>query len=517
MGKTNSVQQNRTVNLLVTVDKKYIKPLCVMLASYGETHKGIPTCLYIAHSSLDEQALSEVRECADRYSIAVESVLITEHWFENTPVLDRLPEESFYRLMAFHYLPAELDRCLYIDPDTIIRQSLTELYDSDLDGCYIAAATHTPGYINKLNAIRLNTQANKVYYNSGVLLMNIQAIRRDFTLEKVLKALEDNIQLLLLGDQDLINILFCGKTKLIDASIYNLDERVFRRNKKKFTLEDVENKTAIIHYNGKYKPWLQGYKGVLDRFYPEVENKGPAPVGKWKSQAKAIHGIIRPNNRQKIMIFGVLSVIVLCVLCWIFFGREVVKVISEPQKFREWLNSFGPYDELVFILIRSVQTIIKIIPAEPLEIGSGYAWGAGLGMLYCLIGNFIGTLIILALTRRFGRAFVECFLPANNLQLISLFKNSKKVYALLFFFYLIPGSPKDGLTYLVGMMNVKVVPFLVLTFIARVPSVLSSTLCGSTLAEKQYLISAIIFGATLVLALIGGFIYKKYTDKKMQK
>ena len=108
-------------------------------------------------------------------------------------------------------------------------------------------------------------------------------------------------------------------------------------------------------------------------------------------------------------------------------------------------------------------------------------------------------------------------MPKDEAELISLIKNSKKVYALLFFFYLIPGSPKDGLTYLVGMMNVKVVPFLVLTFIARVPSVLSSTLCGSTLAEKQYLISAIIFGATFILALIGGFIYKKYTDKKMQK
>ncbi len=517
MGKTNSVQQNRTVNLLVTVDKKYIEPLRVMLTSYGETHKGVPTCLYIAHSSLDEQSLAIIRECADRYSISVESVLITEHWFENTPVLARLPEESFYRLMAFHYLPENLDRCLYIDPDTIIRQSLAELYNSDLDGCYIAAATHTAKAVNAANNARLGTQANKVYFNSGVLLMDLEAIRSDFTLEKVLKSLEENIQRLWLGDQDLINILFCGKTKLIDARIYNLDERVFKRSKKSFTLEDVENKTAIIHYNGKHKPWLEGYKGVLDRFYPEVKDKGPAPVGKWKSQLKAIHGIIRPNNRQKIMIFGILGVITLCVLCWIFFGREVVKVISDPQKFREWLNGFGPYDELVFILIRSVQTIIKIIPAEPLEIGSGYAWGAGLGMLYCLIGNFIGTLIILALTRRFGRAFVECFLPANNLQLISLFKNSKKVYALLFFFYLIPGSPKDGLTYLVGMMNVKVVPFLVLTFIARVPSVLSSTLCGSTLAEKQYLISAIIFGATFVLALIGGFIYKKYTDKKMQK
>lgn len=517
MSNNYSAQFNKDINLLVTVDKKYVEPLCVMLSSYGENHKGIPTNLYIAHSSLDDRSILRIEELADRYGIAVHSVVITEHWFENTPVLDRLPEESFYRLMAFHYLPESIDRCLYLDPDIIIRQPLTELYNLQLDENYVAAASHTHKLIDMANNVRLGTQENKVYFNSGVLLMNLDAIRRDFTLEKVLKSLEENIQRLWLGDQDLTNILFCGRIKHIDEKIYNLDERVFHRNKKKFTLEAVAEKTAIIHYNGKHKPWLKGYKGELDRFYPEVKDKGPAPVGKWKAQLKAIHGIVRPNNRQKILIFGILAAIVACVLCWVFFGREVVKVIAEPEQFRAWLDKFGPYDELVFILIRSVQTMIKIIPAEPLEIGSGYAWGAGLGMLYCLIGNFIGTLVILALTRRFGRAFVECFLPANNLQLISLLKNSNKTYALLFFFYLIPGSPKDGLTYLVGMMNVKVVPFLVLTFIARIPSVLSSTLCGSTLAEKQYLISGLIFLATLVLALIGGLIYKKYTDRKMKK
>ncbi len=517
MSNNNSAQLNNGINLLVTIDKKYVEPLCVMLTSYGECHKGIPTDLYIAHSSLDEETLAHIRAQADRYGINVRSVVITEHWFENTPVLDRLPEESFYRLMAFHYLPETVERCIYIDPDTIIRRSLTELYEMELDGCYIAAASHTSAFFNAFNTFRLGTQDNKLYYNSGVLLMDIAAIRRDYTLGKVLDTLKDNIQRLWLGDQDLINILFCGKTKRIDEEIYNLDERALKHLKGKFTLNDVAEKTAIIHYNGKYKPWLQGYKGVLDRFYPEVKELGPAPVGKWKSQLKAIHGIVRLNNRQKILILGILSVIVSCFLCWFFFGRELVGIIRDPLEFKAWLGKFGPYDELVFILIRSVQTMIKIIPAEPLEIGSGYAWGTWLGMLYCLTGNFIGTLIILALTRRFGRAFVECFLPANNLQLISLFQNSKKIYALLFFFYLIPGSPKDGLTYLVGLMNVKVVPFLVLTFIARIPSVISSTLCGQKLSEKDYFWSVAIFVATFVLALIGGFIYKKYTDRKMKK
>ncbi|MBR6618961.1 MAG: VTT domain-containing protein [Clostridia bacterium] len=510
-------QLNSNINLLVTIDKKYVEPLCVMLASYGETHKGISTNLFIAHSSLGEAELGRIKALADGYGIAVHSIVITEHWFENTPVLARLPEESFYRLMAFHYLPKDVERCLYIDPDTVIRQPLDKFFNMDMGDNYIAASSHTHPIINWGNNIRLGTQENKMYFNSGVMLMNLELIRRDFTLEKILKTLEENIQRLWLGDQDMTNILFCGKIKAIDEKLYNLDERAFKRSKKEFTLRDVESKTAIIHYNGRHKPWLKGYKGVLDRFYPEVKEKGPAPVGKWKSQLKAIHGIVRPNNRQKILILGILAAIAATVLCWFFFGRELVKIIGEPEQFRAWLDRFGPYDELVFILIRSVQTMIKIIPAEPLEIGSGYAWGAGLGMLYCLIGNFIGTLVILALTRRFGRAFVECFLPANNLQLISLFKNSDKTYALLFFFYLIPGSPKDGLTYLVGMMNVKVVPFLVLTFIARIPSVLSSTLCGSTLAEKQYLISGLIFLATLVLALIGGLFYKKYTDKKMHK
>ncbi len=517
MSNNNTAQLNKDINLLVTVDKKYVEPLCVMLTSYGESNKGVSTNLFIAHSSLGEEELTRIEALAGKYGITVHSVFITENWFENTPVLARLPQESFYRLMAFRYLPEEIDRCLYLDPDIIIRQPLTELFNMRLDDNYIAAASHTHLLVNMANNIRLGTQENTLYFNSGVLLMNLDAIRRDFTLQKVLDTLEENIQRLWLGDQDLTNILFCGRIKLLDEKIYNLDERAYNRSKKEFTLDDVAEKTAIIHYNGKHKPWLKGYKGVLDRFYPEVKEKGPAPVGKWKSQLRAIHGIVRLNNRQKILILGILAVITACILCWVFFGREVVKVIADPVLLRQWLDQFGPYDELVFILIRSVQTMIKIIPAEPLEIGSGYAWGAGLGMLYCLIGNFIGTLIILALTRRFGRAFVDCFLPANNLQLISFLKNSEKTYALLFFFYLIPGSPKDGLTYLVGMMNVKVVPFLVLTFIARIPSVLSSTLCGSTLAEKQYLISALIFLGTLVLALIGGFIYKKYTDKRLKK
>ena len=65
-----------------------------------------------------------------------------------------------------------------------------------------------------------------------------------------------------------------------------------------------------------------------------------------------------------------------CLLCYSFFGKELLNIVAEPKSFRTWLAQFGAFDELVFILIRAAQTVVKFIPAEPLEIASGYAWGA---------------------------------------------------------------------------------------------------------------------------------------------
>ncbi len=90
------------------------------------------------------------------------------------------------------------------------------------------------------------------------MLMNIKQIRQDFTVDSIFTSLDGNIQKLIMGDQDLANILFGSNMILLDEKIYNLDERTFKHNKKIFDLSSVEKETAIIHYNGKYKPWLNG-------------------------------------------------------------------------------------------------------------------------------------------------------------------------------------------------------------------------------------------------------------------
>ena len=344
--------------------------------------------------------------------------------------------------------------------------------------------------------------------------MNLDAIRNDFTTEKILDCLNKNMQKLVMGDQDLINILFGGKAVLLDERVYNLDERAFRHNRKEFNLTAVEEKTAIIHYNGKYKPWREGYKGVLDRFYPTLEQKDKAPGNNFWKRTRAIYKIMQPTKRQKIGLICFTAFLLFFIFSWIFFEKQLLEIIKEPIAFREWLNRFGVFDELIFILIRAVQTVVKFIPAEPLEIGAGYAWGPMRGMLYCLIGNMIGSIIILLLVKCFGKKLVECFFPVESLDSISVLRDKKKVYVLLFFLYLLPGSPKDGFTYVVGLLSLDPILFMLITSIARIPSILSSTYCGTMLAEKQYLLSLLVFVAMVMISIVGGLVYKRYIKSR---
>ena len=508
--------QNESFSLLVTLDKNYLEPLKVMLNAYGVLHRDIKTDLYVAHSSLEEDDFAALEKAVSGFDITIHNLKITDRYFKDIPVLARIPEESFYRLLAFHYLPETVERCLYLDPDTYILKSLVPLYEMDFGDAYIAAAAHLHGLHDAFNKARLGLEDQKRYLNSGVVLMNLQAIRRDFTLEKILECLEENAQRLILGDQDLMNILFGSKAQMIDERIYNLDERAYQYYKKheSFDISSVKEKTVIIHYNGKYKPWLAGYKGALDRFYPPVQKKGPAPKGMVKKQVESVIKITRLTKQQTIFLVGAVFLLCVLVIAYFSFGKTLTQMIAEPASFRNWLDQFGVFGQVFFILIRAAHAVVKFIPAEPLEIGSGYAWGAIPGMIYCILGNMIGTLVVFALTKRFGQKIIALFLPVKNMKNLSIFKSSNNTYALFFLIYLIPGSPKDGLTYFAGLMALKPISFTLMTAVARIPSVLSSTLCGATLAEKQYLVSILIFVITGVLAAIGAFIYRTYTKKK---
>lgn len=503
------------MNILMTIDRNYLPPLLVALDSIGKSNKESHIDVYVAHSKLLQEDIDKINETVSEYDINVIPIKLDDDLFDNTPVDDRLSKETFYRLLAFKFLPESVDKCLYLDPDIYVLRSLEPLYNMDMGDNIIGASSHTYSYVEKLNHVRLKMGKNSKYINAGIMMMNIAEMRRYTTVEKIMTYVNDNIQKLYLADQDVINAMFWEKTVDIDEKLYNMDEKTLKRYKK--DINYVKENTVIVHYNGKYKPWLEGYKGELDCFYPPVENKGPVPKGKAKARIKSTMNLIKLNKQQKIVVWAALAFWAVCLVLYFRFGRGLLEIVKDPVVFKNYLDGFGGFDRVVFVLIRAAQTVVKFVPAEPLEIGSGYAYGTWGGLLYCMLGSLIGSFVILFLTHVFGKKIVDIFVPTSKLESMALFKDDQKLYSMVFILYLIPGTPKDIFTYFVGLTPIKTVPFMIIASIARIPSIITSTWCGAKLSDKNYLFAAAIFIATALLGVLGGVVYNKISNKNKEK
>lgn len=199
------------------------------------------------------------------------------------------------------------------------------------------------------------------------------------------------------------------------------------------------------------------------------------------------------------------------------YGKQLYEIFGDAESLKHFLAQFRGFDKWVFVAIRAFQTVIKIIPAEPLEIGSGALYGTWEGMFLCILGTMIGSFVIIALTRAFGKRLVNAFIPIEKIESLRFLQNKKKVYLSLFFIYLIPGTPKDVLTYAAGLTGLNMKKFLLITGIARIPSIITSTWCGQEIINKNYTLAIIIFAATGILSIVCSVIYNKVSSEKEKK
>ena len=188
--------------------------------------------------------------------------------------------------------------------------------------------------------------------------------------------------------------------------------------------------------------------------------------------------------------------------------------MKDPKEFRLMVNNWGIWGKFIMIGISAFQIIVAVIPGEPIEIASGYAFGWFWGAIYCLIGTIIGQMVVFLFAKKYGIDFVKIFVSEEKLKKMEFLKDNKKIYLSTFFIFLIPGTPKDVLSYVAGITTIKLIPFLLISGIARIPSVVSSTIGGSYLGTKNYTMAAIVLIATLFISGITFFIYKKYEKNK---
>jgi uncharacterized membrane protein YdjX (TVP38/TMEM64 family) len=182
----------------------------------------------------------------------------------------------------------------------------------------------------------------------------------------------------------------------------------------------------------------------------------------------------------------------------------------------------GVWGRILFVLLMALQVVVALIPGEPLEIGAGYAFGAVEGTLLCMAGITLGSLVVFLFVRRFGIRLVEVFFSREKIHSLKFLQNAKRLELITFFVFFIPGTPKDLLSYFVGLTDIKLSKWILIAGLARIPSIVTSTVGGDALGMQNYVFAVVVFSVTLVLSGAGLLVYSRLqkrheAHKKEQK
>lgn len=187
---------------------------------------------------------------------------------------------------------------------------------------------------------------------------------------------------------------------------------------------------------------------------------------------------------------------------------------ENPQIFRDFVEEHYVLGVFVMLFMFIVQVILALIPGGLLEVACGYAFGSVAGGIIAVAGIMTGSALTMLFVRKFGRKFAELFYSKEKLDSISFLKDKKKRNIIVFLVFFVPGTPKDLLTYVVGLTDMSIPLYLLITGIARTPAILISTIGGDALGLENYWQSFAFLGGLIVVSLIGVLIYQKFHGKK---
>ena len=153
-----------------------------MLWSLHQAEPETPFTVWLIHSHMRPEALESVRQYCGRFGWGFCPCEAGEELFADTPVFRHYTKAMYYRLLASRILPESVEKVLYLDPDILILNPISQLLNLPLEGNLFAAANHTglgQQISAPVNRVRLHSNDSSTYFNSGVLVMDLEAQRRE--------------------------------------------------------------------------------------------------------------------------------------------------------------------------------------------------------------------------------------------------------------------------------------------------------------------------------------------------
>ena len=220
----------------------------------------------------------------------------------------------------------------------------------------------------------------------------------------------------------------------------------------------------------------------------------------------------KENKRRVILSVVKISMLVLIVVgiplyLWFFHG-DWIKSFENINDVVAFLEKYETQSIFVYIGLQIVQIVISIIPGQVFQMAAGYIYGFWPALLFAMTGALLGTTLSFMLAKVLGRDFLHIFFGEEKMSYYIERLNSKKMYAIVFFLYLIPGIPKDMVSYAAGVSEIKFKPFIIISALGRLPGMIGCLLMGDMMMEENYT-GAVIIGVFAVITFALCIIFRK--------
>lgn len=220
----------------------------------------------------------------------------------------------------------------------------------------------------------------------------------------------------------------------------------------------------------------------------------------------------RKTLRHRVLIGLVTAAVVTALLCWEYLPG-LLAWLADARAVRAFVSDHAFVSRLAMLGINIVQVLLAFLPGEPVELASGYAFGFWEGTALCLVASGLATSAIYWATRRWGWKLVGLFFDRSLLDRFSWLKSAKRLELIMLIVFLIPGTPKDFLTYFAGLTNMRFLPVVLIATFGRIPSIVTSTITASAVGSGNWPLVACTLVASAFLLAVGGLMYRRLRSR----
>lgn len=227
--------------------------------------------------------------------------------------------------------------------------------------------------------------------------------------------------------------------------------------------------------------------------------------------------MVEIEGKQKLKI--ILNIIALMLLIGaivylsIRYTPQAAELFARRDELKEAVEKEGLYAIAAFICVQVFQVVVAAVPGELVQLAGGYLFGTFWGAVFLVSGVIIGSLVAFFAARLLGFRLVKTFVSAPKLAKLLRLVSGTKSELVIFTFFLLPGLPKDVLTYIAGLTPVNPWRFLALAILGRLPALVVSCYIGASL-EQENLWAVVIVSALSAVLILGGWLYK---DRILEK